>query len=62
MAVCFKDLTLKESSKGTDPKMIQDIMGLKDARLISIYNALAKEVVLGNWKKTLYSKIAARFI
>jgi integrase/recombinase XerD len=32
-------------AKGTDPKTIQDVMGLKDARSISIYQTLAKEVV-----------------
>jgi site-specific recombinase XerD len=33
-------------AKGTDPKMVQAVMGLKDARSTSIYQALAKEVGL----------------
>jgi site-specific recombinase XerD len=32
-------------AKGTDPKTVQDVMGLKDARSTSIYQTLAKEVV-----------------
>jgi integrase/recombinase XerD len=32
-------------AKGTDPKTVQDVMGLKDERSAAIYQSLAKEVV-----------------
>jgi integrase/recombinase XerD len=32
-------------AKGTDPKTVQDVMGLKDVRSTSIYQALAKDIV-----------------
>ena len=32
-------------AKGTDPKTIQEVMGLKDARSAAIYQSLAREVV-----------------
>jgi site-specific recombinase XerD len=32
-------------AKGTDPKTVQEVMGLKDVRSTSIYQTLAKEVV-----------------
>jgi site-specific recombinase XerD len=32
-------------AKGTTPKTIQEIMGLKDVRSTAVYQALAKEVV-----------------
>jgi integrase/recombinase XerD len=32
-------------ARGTDPKTVQDVMGLKDARSAAIYQSLAREVV-----------------
>jgi integrase/recombinase XerD len=32
-------------ARGTDPKTVQDVMGLKDARSAEIYQSLAREVV-----------------
>jgi integrase/recombinase XerD len=32
-------------ARGTDPKTVQDVMGLKDARSAAIYRSLAREVV-----------------
>jgi site-specific recombinase XerD len=32
-------------AKGTDPKTVQDVMGLKDVRSAAIYQSLAREVV-----------------
>ncbi len=35
----------QHTAKGTSPKTIQEVMGLKDARSTSIYQILAKEVI-----------------
>ena len=32
-------------ARGTDPKTVQDVMGLKDARSAAVYQSLAKEIV-----------------
>ena len=32
-------------AKGTDPKTVQEVLGLKDARSTAIYHSLAKEVI-----------------
>lgn len=32
-------------ARGTDPKTVQNVMGLKDARSVAIYHALADEIV-----------------
>jgi integrase/recombinase XerD len=32
-------------ARGTDPKTVQDVMGLKDARSAAVYQSLAREVV-----------------
>lgn len=33
-------------ARGTDPKTVQDVMGLKDDRSVAVYHLLAKEVML----------------
>ena len=32
-------------ARGTAPKTIQDVMGIKDARSLEIYQSLAKELI-----------------